>query len=213
MRSSVSTPSSSHHALISDWREQLARPELAFLFVQLPAIERPAWPLFREGQRVVAERVPHCSMAVTVDTGERTNVHPAEKRPVGERLARLALSEVYSIDIGSDCTGPQLVDSVVSGNDLVLSFTHARSGLTSSDAKPLRHFEVAGTDRRFYPATATIEGDTIRLTSSQVTTPQLARFAWAPFPEPPVNFFNGEGLPASPFTTEPFPFASTTSQP
>ena len=80
--------------LIESWRRAFGNPELPFYFAQLPGLNR-RWPLFREMQLEVAKEVPGTGMAVTIDVGHPTNVHPSDKQPVGERLARLALADVY----------------------------------------------------------------------------------------------------------------------
>lgn len=189
-------------AMIADWRAQWGQGDFPFLQVQLPAIDRPYWPEFRDGQRRLLDQLPNIGMAITIDTGERTNVHPAAKQEVGDRLARWALANVYHRDQGGDYSGPLYRDCERKGNSLILSFDQIASGLKSSDAQPLRHFEIAGADGHFYPADAKIQGARIVLTSAAVAAPQRARYAWTPFPQPRPNLFNGAGLPASPFTTE-----------
>ncbi|MGY8770601.1 MAG: sulfatase-like hydrolase/transferase [Pirellulales bacterium] len=187
--------------LINQWRAEWNQGEFPFLFVQLPAINREFWPWFREGQRQAAQQLSNVGMAVTIDTGHPSNVHPQDKETVGNRLAYWALGNTYNQDIA---TSAPLVQQVVKKNESIqLTFDHAEEGLQSSDEQPLRHFEISGKDGVFYPATAQIAKDNLLLlSSSYVKQPQHVRYAWAPYPDPPVNLINSAGLPASPFTTE-----------
>ena len=129
-----------------------------FLFVQLPPLNRPAWPLFREVQRRVQQAVPNVSMAVTMDVGDPSNVHPRNKQPVGRRLAGLALGKTYSVEEESLYAGPTLFEVKKEATALVLKFEHAGVGLKSADGRPLRHFEIAGADGKFFPALSMIVG-------------------------------------------------------
>ena len=192
--------------LISQWRSQCKQGDFPFLYAQLPAMNRPAWPWFRESQRRMLSDMENVHMAVTIDTGEANNVHPREKKTVGMRLANLATTEGIA---RRQAGGPSLTEVTVEGRDLILTFDGAQSGLKSSDAQALRHFEVCGDDGMFFPATAEISelsnpnsANLIKVSSPEVESPKYVRYAWSPFPTPPVNFCNGEGQPASPFSTQ-----------
>ncbi len=188
--------------MIQEWREAWGQGDFPFLFVQLPALNRPAWPLFREVQRRVQQAVPNVSMAVTMDVGDPSNVHPRNKQPVGRRLAGLALGKTYSVQEESLYAGPMLSEVKREATAIVLKFEHAGVGLKSADGRPLRHFEIAGTDGKFFPALSMIVGrDRVQVESKQVRNPQAVRYGWIPFPEPEVNFCNSVGVPASPFST------------
>jgi len=188
--------------LVREWRRQWKQGDFPFLFVQLPALNRPDWPLFRDGQRRVLNELENVGMAVTIDTGHRTDVHPTLKRPVGERLALWALGTTYRSATHTTYSGSLYHGAQRQGNAITVSFLHAE-GLKSSDGRPLRHFEVCGSDGQFHPATATLTGNgkAVAVTSPQVAEPIVVRYAWQPYPDPPVNFVNAAGLPASPFTT------------
>ena len=187
--------------LINQWRTRWGRGNFPFLFVQLPALKRPKWPEFRDAQRRVLGQLEQVGMAVILDTGHPSDVHPKLKKPVGERLAKWALGTTYGRSITH--SGP-LLDAVErEGNSLILGFTQVGDGLKSSDKKPLRHFEVCGSDGIFYPSTAKIiSHNSIVVSSPNVAAPAEARYAWLPYPDPPVNLFNTADLPASPFSTE-----------
>lgn len=200
--------------LVQLWRKRMNRPALPFLLVQLPAINRPAWPLFRDGQRRVLHQLENVGMAITIDTGHPTNVHPPLKKPVGERLAKWALGDVYNLKSHATFSGPLLEAFTREGDSLVIKFQHVGDGLKANDGKPLRHFEIRDDNGGFHPATAKITGeDTIVLSSSNVSKPTHARYAWSPYPAPPVNLFNSENLPASPFTTEPLEMTANSKRP
>lgn len=188
-------------ALIAGWRTRWAQPELPFLIVQLPNIAPvfgPRWPELREAQ-AAALRLPATGLVVTIDVGDPHNLHPADKRPVGERLHRLARHLVYAEP--GPWTGPVL-DRVTATGDgaLRLTFREAPGGLVTSDGTPVRGFELRGPGGRYTAATATIEGDTVILRSPSVPAPTAARYAWAP--DPDANLCNRAGLPAAPFRTE-----------
>ena len=188
--------------LIQSWRKAWAQGDFPFLLVQLPAHNRPDWPLFREVQRRVQQTVPNVEMAVTMDVGDLSNVHPRNKRPVGRRLAGLALGQTYSVKGESLYAGPMLENVTAKGNAIVLKFKYVGTGLKATDGLPLRHFEVAAEDGKFVPAMARcVERDLVQVESTQVLKPQEVRYGWTPFPRPAVNFGNSAGIPASPFST------------
>lgn len=188
--------------LVSSWRAVFMNEQMPFAFVQLPAMDRPHWPTFRECQRRSLARVKNVGMAITIDTGDRRNVHPSQKKPVGRRLAQWALTKVYGAS--GPGMGPLYRSKRVEGKSLVLTLDcdgdelHTAPGQTADP----RHFEIAGEDGVFHPATARIVGTRVRLTSPSVPRPRDARYAWAPFPDPRPNLVNSIGIPASPFSTE-----------
>jgi sialate O-acetylesterase len=190
--------------LITDWRKTLRHSNLPFLYVQLPNyVESESaeavgkWPLIREAQRR-ALRLPGTAMAVTIDIGEWNDLHPVDKKDVGVRLALAARKVAYGEIITG--TGPLYRSMKIDGNRLIVTFTEIGSGLVSKDGERLRNFEVAGEDGVFFPADAKIMGDSVVLTSGRVASPCAARYAWSDCPRD-INFYNREGLPASPFLT------------
>ena len=184
--------------LIEDWRAQWGRNELPFYFVQLPAMDRPNWPAFRETQRRVLESIPHTGMAVTIDTGNRSNVHPPLKKPVGERLALWALAKDHGKPV--EYSGPLLEKVEPAGDRLVVRFNHSDGLTTKGNSAPVG-FEIAGADGAFVSATALLENETVVVQNPAIKSPIHVRYGWQPFPEPPLNLINAAGLPASPFTT------------
>ena len=189
--------------LVETWRRQWHRPDLPFVFVQLPGLDRPFWPLFRDCQRQSLSEIPGGGMVVTIDLGDRRDVHPRDKRPVGERLAHWAHQAVYrSAEKTTASTGPLATTAALTpGSAVEIAFTETAGRLMTTDGKPPRHFEVASADSVFRPVRATIVGDRVVLdiSSDSEGGPHWVRYAWQPFPDPPVNLTNAVGLPASPF--------------
>ena len=194
-------------AQIADWRHQWEQPDLPFLYVQLPNFmdvdympSESNWALMREAQ-LKALSVPNTGMAVTIDLGEWNDIHPDRKKPVGDRLALAALKVAY----GNDevvASGPVYRSSSVEGGRVIIQFDHVGSGLVSNDGEPLKWFAIAGADKEFVWAEAKIEGDSVIVWSDQVGNPKYVRYAWMDNPLG-ANLYNQEGLPASPFRTDP----------
>ena len=185
--------------LEQSWRQHFARrwncefqqkPALPFYFVQLSSLPRPSWPAFRDSQRRLAAELPDTWMAVSSDVGDAADVHYRTKRPVGERLALLALAHTYGHTLESEGPSPR---SVVRGqnNTLQVAFDHA-AGLTCT-----RGFEMAASDGLFYPADIQINGDKIVLSSPSVKNPVVVRYGWKGFTD--ADLRNAQGLPASTF--------------
>lgn len=192
--------------LISSWRQAWDRPDWPFLFVQLSAVEKEQgrlpppedWPGLRAVQSFTRDTVPHTGMAVAVDVGERDDIHPKFKKPVGERLARLALAQVYGRKMAT--RGPLMTKAVKQDGMITATFDHTGAGLQTSGGKPeVPGFEVAGDDGKFHPATARLGGPaTVEITCTEVPAPAVIRYAWRPWIEPPVTLQNSDGLPAEP---------------
>jgi sialate O-acetylesterase len=184
-------------ALVADWRRAWRRDDLPFGFVQLPGMKRPHWPAFRDGQRRLRDRIPHTGMAVSIDLDDEDDVHPRDKRPVGERLAGWALADVYGRDVAGSSPLPVSATRLADGR-VRIEFAHAAAGLATTDGGPPRHFETAGAADEFQPAEAVIEGGAVVLAAA-AEPPHRVRYAWQPFPRPVVNLVGRDGLPVTPF--------------
>ncbi len=182
--------------LIADWREKWGQGDFPFLFVQLPVFNGFD-PEIREAQLLTWKNTPNTGMAVTMDVGEANNIHPGKKEPVGARLALAARALAYGEKI--EYSGPEYDSFKIEQNKVVLSFKHVGGGLVAKDG-PLKSFTIAGADGKNIDAKAEIVGDTIVVSSDQVTAPVSVRYSWAPVPD--GNLWNKEGLPASPFRTD-----------
>ena len=180
--------------LVNSWREYWNDKELPFYFVQLSSIDRPSWTWFRDSQRLLAERIPHCEMAVSSDVGDSLDVHPRNKRPVGERLARLALHHEYGLDVIP--SGPLFRKARLEKGRIVVEFDFA-DGLKTSDGAAVNCVEVAGENGQFSFVEAVIEGDRLVIHLAKGEKPAFIRYAWQPFTR--ANLVNAEGLPASTF--------------
>ncbi|MEP2775956.1 MAG: sialate O-acetylesterase [Luteolibacter sp.] len=192
-------------AVIEEWRSQWKQGDFPFYFVQIAPFLYKGNPypaaLLREAQ-TMALSVPETGMAVTMDIGEANNIHPKEKKPVGERLARLALARTYGQSELVD-SGPMFREFKVEGDKIRLGFDHVGGGLTTNDEKPLTHFTIAGDDKVFHPADATFDRDTILVSSAKVRDPKAVRFGWGNTDD--TNFVNEEGLPSPSFRTDDWP--------
>jgi sialate O-acetylesterase len=186
-------------ALISDWRAHWHEGDFPFLFVQIANFNSSSletWAIVREAQRRTLS-LAETGMAVTIDIGNPTNVHPADKQDVGARLALAARAIAYGEQV--EYSGPLYRETGVEDTALRVWFDHTTGGLTAK-GDVLQGFEVAGDDRHFAPATARIDGNRVVVSSDQVPAPRYVRYGWSNAPT--VNLFNGSGLPASPFTSE-----------
>jgi sialate O-acetylesterase len=192
-------------ALIADWRDKWKDGNLPFLYVQLPNFmevnyspEESNWAMLREAQ-LKALSVPHTAMAVAIDLGEWNDIHPDNKKDVGDRLALSAIKVAYGENIVY--SGPLYQSSSIAGNKIIVSFKHIGGGLVTNDGEAAGAFAIAGADKKFVWAKATIEGDKIIVSNENVHTPLYVRYAWADNPHG-ANLYNKEGLPASPFRTD-----------
>jgi len=191
-------------ALVVDWRQSFGQPDLPFFWVQLAAYgagkpTNETWPRLREAQTQVLS-LPNTGMAVAIDIGDRTHIHPHHKQEVGRRLALLAENKVYGLPVV--CEGPMFLNSTRRDHGLVVAFSHADSGLVARGGK-VEGFVVAGADRKFHPAEATIEGESVFVHSAQVDQPIAVRYAWVNFP--PATLYNRDALPAVPFRSDDWP--------
>ncbi len=183
--------------LVDSWRTNWSNPDMPFYFVQLSSLNRPSWTWFRDSQLHLLKSIPNTGMAVSSDHGDSLDVHPKEKLPIGERLARWALCKTYGHDVTP--SGPIFKDVMREGNSLVVTFDYG-NGLRTSDGKVPSCFELAEEDGMFYPAEAKIEGDKVILIAKELQRPRYVRYAWQPFTR--ANLQNGDGLPASTFRAE-----------
>lgn len=184
--------------LVESWRREFRRPDLPFCIVQLSSIDRPSWSLFRDSQRRLSDRLDRVYMAVSSDHGDSLDVHPRNKRPIGQRLARQALRNVYGFNrLIAD--GPQPV--AATGNrdgSVTITFKNA-DGLTTSDGKSAGPFELADEGGLFVNAATEILADgKIRLSTGKAGyRPVSVRYGWQPFTR--ANLINSDSLPASTF--------------
>jgi len=192
-------------AMIRDWRRNFEQGDFPFLFVQLANFMEPRelpaesdWAATREAQRK-ALREPNTAMAVAIDVGEWNDIHPLDKRTVGERLALAARHVAYGED-DLVYSGPSPRSAVAGNGAVVIEFDNVGGGLVARGER-LREFALAGKDGRFVWAHATIDRNRVVVRSDAVPEPHTVRYAWADNPIN-ANLYNEEGLPATPFELE-----------
>ena len=190
-------------ALIKDWREKFNNSNLPFIYAQLPNFmdvsylpSESGWAALRESQMKAAMSVPNTAMTVNIDLGEWNDIHPDNKKDVGERMALAALKLAYGENIVY--SGPIYQSHSIEGNKVIINFSHTGSGLITHDGEELNEFAIAGEDKKFIWAKAKIDENKVIVWSDEVENPKYVRYAWADNPDNP-NLYNQEGLPASPF--------------
>lgn len=191
-------------ALIADWRALFGRADLPFLYVQLasylPAPAQPAesaWAELRAAQAAVEEQVPHSGMAVTIDVGEWNDIHPVDKRAVGERLALLARRVAYGDEKGLVARGPRPRCMSRTGDSLRVHFRDVGGGLATRDGAAPDGFALAAGNSPFRWVRARLDGNSVVI-AGVPESPLRLRYAWADNPAR-ANLYNREGLPATPF--------------
>lgn len=186
--------------LIQSWRTAW-QDELPFYYVQIAPYNYKGGTtqgvILRDEQRRVLQAIPKTGMEVISDVGNINDIHPRNKKPVGIRLANLALSNQYGINKGT-ANSPLYSNFKVSGNKVTVYFDNAE-GLHFIN-KTSNLFEVAGSDGVFHPATAKVDKHTVLLTSKEVKMPIKVRYAW--HNSAVADLFNNANLPASSFTSE-----------
>ena len=184
--------------LVDCWRRTWNDAEMPFYFVQLSSINRPSWPHFRDSQRRLAAEIANCDFAVSSDKGHPTDVHPKEKAPVGERLARLALNQTYGMSHVAQ-HGPTPKRMFSFNGKTVIEFDNAAE-LKTSDGDILRGLEIAGKDGQFSKVDTKTE---VKFKGNRMIIEREAhrvRYAWKPYTD--ANLVNEAGLPASTFEIE-----------
>lgn len=204
-------------AMLKDWRSWFNNADLPFYFVQLAAWQQShdragdadGWAFFRDAQRRCLE-ISGTGMVVATDVGDAVDIHPKNKFDIGERLARWALNQNYGVAM--EVSGPLFRELTIEGAVARISFSHIgrglmvanKSGRRTAEESPgdkLQRFAIAGSDRQWYWAEATIDGDTVKCTHPAVKSPVAVRYALSMNPAG-ANLYNRDGLPASPFRTD-----------
>jgi len=192
--------------MINNWRTGWENPYMPFLYVQLANFLQPnekpgnnPWALLRESQTAALE-LPNTGQAVIIDIGEADDIHPRNKQDVGYRLSLAARKLGYGQEIYF--SGPLYKSHVVEGSKIVISFDHTGSGLMTKDKYGyLKGFAIAGVDKKFVWAQASVDDNKVTVWSDSIENPISIRYAWGINPDD-ANLYNLEGLPASPFRTD-----------
>lgn len=190
--------------MVANWRSTFRQPNLPFLYVQLPNFQTTpkgvvgySWAVLREEQRL-SLKIPQTRMVVAIDVGEENDLHPQNKKSIGERLFLAARELIYEEDIIAQ--GPTLIKAELEDQKVRLCFSNADGGLVVRGEVP-SNFELSDADGKFYPASMDVQEEIIVLWNKDVQKPQSVRYAWSDNPRG-ANIFNQAGLPASPFRVE-----------
>lgn len=185
--------------LVGSWRKGWAQEHLPFLFVQLPKFEpgpHNDWPQLREAQRKAAWALKDTDLVVTIDTGDPKQIHPTDKKPVAERVAAVALQQVYGKPF-EGCS-PLPLSAEQNGSSILIQFSNTGDGLIVRGTGSPSGFELAGSDGIFSPAEAEIAGkDAVKLPCPAGFCAKTVRYAYSNTPN--VNLFSSGGLPVVPF--------------
>ncbi|WPO79879.1 sialate O-acetylesterase [Flavobacterium sp. KACC 22761] len=192
--------------MITDWRAKFKQGDFPFYFVQLSTFDEyggnskkgSRWAELREAQSETL-KLKNTGMAVTTDIGNAKDIHPTNKQDVGLRLAAIALNNVYGKK--QVFSGPTYKSKEIKGNQIILTFDNIGSGLSTPNNDELKGFEIAGADKVFHSAKATIKDNKIMVSSDQVQNPVAVHYGWAD-DDSQINLFNKEKFPASPFRTD-----------
>jgi sialate O-acetylesterase len=205
---------------VEGWRNEWDQGDFPFYYVQLANFQNPGenpeggggWAKIRMAQ-LKALDIKDTGMAVAIDLADEQNpgdVHPENKKDVGERLASWALAKQYGKDV--ICSGPLYKSMTVRGSKAIIRFDYSGKGLmvgTKTGIEPvqevkggrLKRFAVSGEDGTWHWADAEIRNDTVVVSSPEVKKPVAVRYAYSMNPDG-CNLYNRDGLPASPFTTD-----------
>lgn len=192
------------HNMLANWREVLRNDTLPLYFVQLATYRGDSgliddWAYLRDSQLSASRSMTNSGLAVILDHGDEADIHPKNKKPVGDRLALLARKFVYGENIVY--SGPLFTDFEIGDDYIDILFECVGDGLElRNNTDENNTFEIAGDNGKFVLANVKIHGDKIRLTSDCVTRPVNARYGWRNFFIP--TLFNANGLPASSFATD-----------
>lgn len=196
-------------ALMADWRDAFANPELPFGVIQLSSYEHPghrdkgpvSWLAVRESQALVADEDPHAGLIVTHDVGERYDIHPNDKRTVGRRAAAWALDTVY--DQPTAWTGPRFVSWKQEGEKLTITFNHVTGELLPRSGDKVFGFQAHYPDGAVRWGIGVARGDRVVIETIKPGVEHL-RYAYENAPLD-ANLTDGSGLPARPFRTDTYP--------
>jgi sialate O-acetylesterase len=191
-------------AMIQDWRKSWGLGDFPFFLCQMANwISKDSnehWEALREAMLKTTD-LKNTGMVVTIDIGDPHNVHFKNKQEVSRRFALQAKARAYGMKVV--CDGPIYTSSAVEGNAVRLHFKSIGGGLAAQGGGSLKGFIIAGADRKFVPAVATIDGDAVLARSESIASPIAVRYAWEM--NPACNLINKAGLPASPFRTDGWP--------
>ncbi len=196
--------------LIESWRANFGK-EFPFYYVQIAPFKygRPYEGVVVRDQQSRVLSVPKTGMVIISDKVEDVgDIHPKFKKPVGERLANLALANTYNKPV-LGTQSPTYKSMQAEKGKIRVSFNYADIGLISQGGDPV-NFLIAGDDKIFVPAVAKVDGNTVIVSAKTVKNPVAVRFCWDNISIP--NLFNKEGLPVSSFRTDDWDLDMTSAE-
>ena len=192
--------------MVTSWRNKWNEDDLPFYFAQIAPFNygKMNSAFLREAQLKISNSLKNAEIVVTIDVGDCSEIHPSKKIEVGKRLAYIALAKDYGF-VGFDYSSPKLKDWIVRDNEIVLEFSSRV--FIKNKTQPSKNFEIAGPDKIFYPAEATLsnvygEVQQIIISSDKVSSPIALRYGFKNCVTP--NLFGRNGLPVSSFRTDNF---------
>ncbi|GAA4496836.1 sialate O-acetylesterase [Hymenobacter ginsengisoli] len=195
-------------AMVKQWRTQWGMGDFPFYYAQIAPFDYTRTSknkggkynsaFIRDTQRKLQDQVPNTAMAVLLDIGEETSIHPMRKEPGGTRLALLALAQTYGRK-GFGALSPTYEAMTLKDKTIQLRFKNSPNGMTTF-GQELTGFEIAGADQKWYPAKASINGSSITVSADAVAAPVAVRYAFQDFTR--ATLFSNEGLPVSSFRTD-----------
>ncbi|WP_426061773.1 sialate O-acetylesterase [Hymenobacter sp. B1770] len=195
-------------AMVKQWRSRWSIGDFPFYYAQIAPFDYTRTSsnkggkynsaFLRDAQRKLQDQVPNTAMAVLLDVGEETSIHPMRKEPAGTRLAYLALTQTYG-QKGFGALSPTYESLTVKDKTATVRFKNSPMGMTTF-GQELAGFEVAGADQKWYPAKASIAGSVVNVTAAEVAAPVAVRYAFRDYTR--ATLFSNEGLPVSSFRTD-----------
>ena len=182
--------------MVKSWRKAWNN-NFPFYYVQLSSLDRPTWPAFRDAQNRMQKIIPNSGMAVSMDYGDSTDVHPIRKREIGDRLALLALKNTYGKKVTSN--GPSPLNAIKNKDQIVISFTFAKN-LSPANNKEIIGFELVTEKGKHIKVLATAKNNQVFITIPKGENIKSIYYAWEPFTR--ANLVNEAGLPCSTFKIE-----------
>lgn len=182
--------------MVQSWRKAWSS-NFPFYYVQLSSLNRPTWPDFRDAQNRMQKIIPNSGMAVSMDFGDSTDVHPIRKKEIGDRLALLALKNAYGKSVIAN--GPYPLNAVKNKDQIVISFTFSKK-IMAAEKKEIIGFELVTVKGKHIKTLATAKNNQIFITIPKGENIKSVYYAWEPFTR--ANLVNEAGLPCSTFKIE-----------
>ena len=182
--------------MLESWRKAW-NTNFPFYYVQLSSLDRPTWPAFRDAQNRLQKIIPNSGMAVSMDYGDSTDVHPIRKKEVADRLALLALKNSYGKGVAAN--GPLALKAIKNKQQIIISFASSKK-LATADKKELIGFELVTDKGKHIKTVATAKNNQVIINIPKGENIKSVYYAWQPFTR--ANLVNEAGLPCSTFKLE-----------